>query len=374
MDAAPGEGKWVRVPYEVGAADVGGVSFSAGGLLAAPTGELILTISFRLRKSEAWAPAGYEVGFAQYVVQKAEAKTPAREACELRLTRQGKHITLQSKYLKVRFDRGWLTSLSFGDGELIAAGPKKDVGLRPNFFRALTDNDMSFLNFVPVLTKFAPLRIWRFVSRHLSALRVKAKRLSPSSVRLRVHWSPGACVAYGVRTVFTVHGSGEIEVEHRAGGLVPMLRVGVRLGLRKELARVQWYGRGPGESYCDRKTGQKLRLNEADVADLEHRYMRPQENGHRTDVRSLRFTRPDGAGLRIEGDGGVFEFNAGAHSQERLDDAQHLYELLQDDCIHLCVDGRQRGVGGDMPGSAFLHAPYKLGPGKYGFKFVMKRA
>ena len=138
--------------------------------------------------------------------------------------------------------------------------------------------------------------------------------------------------------------------------------------------RVKWYGRGPGESYCDRKTGQKIRVYEADVADLEHRYMRPQENGHRTDVRSLQLTRPDGAGLRIEADDGVFEFNAGAYSQEQLDEARHLYELLPDGYVHLCVDGRQRGVGGDMPGSAFLHAPYQLKAGKYKYKFVMKRA
>jgi len=374
VDAAPGESVWAEVPYEVDVSPPlplrrhlpqGG----DGGL-----GELILTVSFRLRKSQAWAPAGYEVGFGQYVVQKPEAGGKRQEDGELRMTRQGKLITLQSSKVKVKFHRGWLVSLNFGDGELIAGGPKKQVGLRPNFFRALTDNDMSFLNFVPPLTRFAPLRIWSFASRHLSALRVKAKRLSPSAVRLRVLWSPGACIAYGVRTTFTVHANGEIEVEHRAGGLAPMLRVGMRMGLRKELSRVKWYGRGPGESYCDRKTGQKIRAFEADVADLEHRYMRPQENGHRTDVRSLQFARADGRGLRLEAEGGVFEFNAGAYSQEQLDEAKHLYELLPDDFIHLCVDGRQRGVGGDMPGSAYLHGPYKMKAGKYAYKFVMKRA
>jgi len=146
----------------------------------------------------------------------------------------------------------------------------------------------------------------------------------------------------------------------------------MRMGIDARLSRVKWYGRGPFESHCDRKTGQKIRLNEADVADLEHRYMRPQENGHRTDVRRLEFARADGAGLRIDAHG-VIEFNAGYDSQEKLDEARHLYELLPDDCIHLCVDGRQRGVGGDMPGSAYLHATYKLKAGKYSYKFVMKR-
>jgi len=372
VDAAPGDFVWAQAPYE---------------LERAGDGEIILTVSFRLRRSQAWAPAGYEVGFAQYIVQKQETRGKKQEPGKeqepglLQLTKDRKRITLQSEHIQAVFDRGWLVSLDFGDGELIAAGPKKEVGLRPNFFRALTDNDFSFINFVPWLLRFHPWRLWKRASRHTWAQSVKVKRLDAGRARLKVYWSQWPCLVPfpGNVTTYTVYANGEIEVAHRARGLLPMLRVGLRVGLRRELSHVKWYGRGPGESYCDRKTGQKIRVYEADVADLEHRYMRPQENGHRTDVRGLQLTRADGAGLRMEANapgaaGDVIEFNAGYHSQEKLDEAGHLYELLPDDCIHLCVDGRQRGVGGDMPGAAFLHAPYKLKAGKYSYKFVMKRA
>ena len=360
-DAAPGGCVWAFVPYDLERLDAG---------------EIILTISFRLRRSQVWASAGYEVGFGQFVVTPRSCGAPPSEegGLELSLTKQGKNITLQSENIKVQFEHGWLTSLDLGDGELLAAGPRKKSGLRPNFFRALTDNDFSFINFVPALTKFHPWRIWKWASKHVWAQRVKIKRLSESCVQVKVLW--GHCPSLIARdvTTYTIHASGTIEVGHRARGLLPMLRVGMRLGLKEEISRVKWYGHGPQESYCDRKTGQKIREYEMDAADLEHRYMRPQENGNRTDVRMLQLTRADGAGLRIEAAGDVFGFSAGAYSQEKLDDAKHLYELLPDGYLSLCVDGFHRGVGGDMPGSAFLHKPYKLNAGKYAYGFVIKKA
>ncbi|MDR2688095.1 MAG: DUF4981 domain-containing protein [Oscillospiraceae bacterium] len=361
VDAAPGGCVWAFVPYD---------------LEAAGDGELILTVSFRLRKSQAWAPAGYEAAFGQFVVTPRPAAAPPASEGDLSITKNRKTVTLRSEHIKAAFSHGWLTSLDFGDGELIAAGPKKNIGLRPNFFRALTDNDFSFLNFVPALVKFHPWRLWKWASRHVWAQRVKVKRLDAGSARVKVYWNqcPSLAPFPGNVTTYTVRANGAIEVEHRATGLLPMLRVGMRLGLREELARVKWVGRGPHESACDRKTGQKIREYEMDAADLEHRYMRPQENGGRTDVRSLQLTRPDGCGLRVEACGGAFGFSAGAYSQEKLDDAAHLYELLPDEHLNLCIDGFHRGVGGDMPGSAFLHKPYKIGAGKYSYGFVMMRA
>ena len=382
-DAAPGGSVWAFVPYDTprsfGAppSEEGGLAGdSAGGKNAAPTGELILTISFKLRRSQVWASAGYEVAFGQFILQKQNNAEIKMQNAELIMQKHRKNITLQSDNIKAKFEHGWLTSLDFGDGELIAAGAKKQIGLRPNFFRALTDNDFSFINFAPALTKFHPWRLWKWASKHTWAQSVKIKRLSEGCVQIKVYWNqcPSLVPFPGNVTTYTVHANGAIEVKHRATGLLPMLRVGLRVALRKELSRVKWVGRGPHESHCDRKTGQKIREYEMDAADLEHRYMRPQENGNRTDVRSLQLTRADGTGLRIEASGDAFGFSAGAYTQEKLDDAKHLYELLPDEHLNLCVDGFHRGVGGDMPGSAFLHRPYRLNAGKYEYGFIIKKA
>ena len=149
-----------------------------------------------------------------------------------------------------------------------------------------------------------------------------------------------------------------------------MLKVDVRLGIKSDFDRVEWYGRGPHETYCDRKTGAKIARHAMTVEQLEHRYMRPQENGHRTDVRSLEISDCSGFGIRIDAMDIPFGFNLGFYNPEKLDKAKHLYELDKDGYLTLCLDAAQRGVGGDMPGCAYLHKPYKLKSGKeYSFEF-----
>ncbi|MCL2105621.1 MAG: DUF4981 domain-containing protein [Oscillospiraceae bacterium] len=343
-----------------------------------PEGECMVTFSFQLKNTEAWAPAGYELRFDQFALTPWTAPAIPKTAEPLRLTKSGGTLTLESKDIKASFRRGRLCSLDFGDGELLAAeldggGDWKKRALRPNFYRALTDNDNAFMNFVAPISWMVPLRLWKQSSRLVRArgAGVKIKRLSDSAVKLRVWW--WAPLTTGLRTEFTVHASGAVEVAHRARGwFVPMLKIGMRLGINPALSQAAWYGRGPHESYADRKSGQKIVRHAMPVAELEHRYMRPQENGNRSDARSLSLTREDGRGLRIDA-GTVMEFSVLPYSQETLDAAKHLYELEPEDFLTLNIDARQRGVGGDLPGWALLHEPYKLKPGKYAYQFTMRR-
>ena len=81
----------------------------------------------------------------------------------------------------------------------------------------------------------------------------------------------------------------------------------------------------------------------------------------------------DGGGLRFTALGGrPFGFSAGYYSQEKLEKAEHLFELEQDGFITLNLDAAQRGVGGDLPGNTVLHKPYKLKSGKkHSFEFTI---
>ena len=108
--------------------------------------------------------------------------------------------------------------------------------------------------------------------------------------------------------------------------------------------------------------------------ELEHRYMRPQENGHRTDVRSLALKDNEGNGIIIASMDIPFGFNYGKYTPEELDRAKHLHELKESEYLILSLDAAQRGVGGDMPGCAYLHKPYKLPSGReYTFKFRISK-
>ncbi|MGN0573139.1 MAG: glycoside hydrolase family 2 TIM barrel-domain containing protein [Acutalibacteraceae bacterium] len=327
-------------------------------------GEVILTVSFILKVDKAWAKAGFEQSFSQLVLREecAAKRKPANG--ELKYFQKGGNVSIKGDGFTAKIVSGALASLTYGGKEVIdSASP-----MRPDFFRALTDNDRGYLNFVPAIADIHPLYQWRRTTAQTVARSVKAKS-TPSGVEVTVNWA--APFVSGVSTVYLFSPAGEVTVKHSARGLfLPMLKVGVRLGIKSDFDRAEWYGRGPHETYCDRKTGAKIARHAMTVEQLEHRYMRPQENGHRTDVRSLEISDCSGFGIRIDAMDIPFGFNLGFYNPEKLDKAKHLYELEKDGYLTLCLDAAQRGVGGDMPGCAYLHKPYKLKSGReYSFEF-----
>ena len=319
-----------------------------------PEGEVILTVSFVLNKDKAWAKAGFEHNFCQIILREAPAskKNPARG--DLKFKKNGKDVKIVGKDFTAEIKSGALASLKYGEKEIIEeASP-----LRPDFFRALTDNDAEYLNFVPVIKGIHPHYQWKRTTALTVARSVKAEA-TPSGVKVSVNWS--APFVAGVSTTYLFSPAGEVTVKHSAMGLLlPMLKVGVRMGIKSTLENVEWYGRGPHENYLDRKTGARIARHAMSVDELEHRYMRPQENGHRSDVRNLEVSDASGFGIKIDAMDIPFGFNMGYYNPEKLDKAKHLYELEKDNHITLCIDGAMRGVGGDMPGCAHLHKEYRL--------------
>jgi beta-galactosidase len=162
----------------------------------------------------------------------------------------------------------------------------------------------------------------------------------------------------------------------------------MRAEIPREYAAVSWYGRGPHENYVDRKRGAAIACYAEDAGAMEHRYLRPQENGNRSDVRTFALRRADGTGFCCEAGtdssapASVFRdekstalsFSVQKYSQQKIDKAAHLHELEEDPFLTLNIDGYQRGVGGDLPGCTYLHTPYKLPHGTYAYSFVLRRS
>ena len=125
---------------------------------------------------------------------------------------------------------------------------------------------------------------------------------------------------------------------------------------------VKWYGRGPQETYPDRKTGGKIGIWEKTVNDLEHHYMRPQENGNRVDVRYVELSSHDGEkGLKFTSPCATpLAFSAWHYTQNALEKATHIHNLKHTDITTFNYDLAQMGVGGDMPGDAHVREPYIL--------------
>lgn len=333
-----------------------------------PDGEVILTVAFAQKNDTPWAKAGYEISFNQLMLREVTAAKKRPDVGTLKFAQKGQSVNIIGNGFTAKITAGALSSLAYDGKELIEEG----APLRPDFFRALTDNDRGYLNFAPVFAGVHPLYQWKRTTNQTVASSVKAVS-TPSGVEVTVKWK--APFVAGVSTVYLFSPAGEVTVKHTAAGLfLPMLKVGMRMGIKSTLENVEWYGRGPQETYCDRKTGAKIARHSSTVSALEHRYMRPQENGHRTDVRSLEITDSSGSGIVIDSMDIPFGFNLGYYTPEKLDKATHLFELEKDNCITLCLDAAQRGVGGDMPGCAYLHKPYKLKSGKsYSFEFRISK-
>ncbi|MCL2507899.1 MAG: DUF4981 domain-containing protein [Oscillospiraceae bacterium] len=326
--------------------------------------EALLTLSFRYNSQGVWHKPEDEISFAQFILS--NKPKPAETAPgSAGYVRDGKTITVNAAETKLVFDKGRLTSLDLGGGELLS-GP---MTYRPNFFRALTDNDINFFNFALAFRAFNLLYRWKRASAKIRPSSVKAEQ-NGENVTVAVKWR--SSFVSGVKTVFDISPGGAVTVSHQARGLLlPMLKVGARMSVDAALSNVTWYGRGPHESYTDRKTGQKLATHSAAAEELEHLYMRPQENGNRTDVRRLEITDGKGRGLIVEAED-IINFSLSRYSQEKLDAAWHIDELTPDDYLTLNIDGFTRGVGGDLPGISALRPQYKLRPGKYKYAFTIK--
>ena len=141
--------------------------------------------------------------------------------------------------------------------------------------------------------------------------------------------------------------------------------------MKKEFAHVTWYGRGPHENYIDRKHGARFGLYESSVKNLYFPYVKPQENGNRSDVYCLTIKNNENMGLFVKGDP-TFEFSATHYSLENLTNAKHTTDIKGAPFTTLNIDFRQAGLGGDDSWHPRTHPEYQLHSGKYRFSYTVK--
>jgi hypothetical protein len=164
----------------------------------------------------------------------------------------------------------------------------------------------------------------------------------------------------------------QLNIKHTAvSRFFSLPRAGISLDIPCQdfkTEKAEWYGRGPHENMPDRKSGAVLGAYSLPVASdsrqeesLEHCYMRPQENGSRTDPRALSIR--DGAINVTDLSGRGFIWTLHPYTAGALDEARHIHELQYRPCLTLTLDGEAAGAGGDLPGFACLHSPYILKPG-----------
>jgi beta-galactosidase len=258
---------------------------------------------------------------------------------------------------------GRMISWQYQGKEILLQGPE------PNFWRAPNDND-----FGNGMQKRC--RIWRDAGKRTRLVKIEAKQAAPHQVRLTVRYAIPAGDSIFQQT-FTIWGSGDVVVgNHFKPGtleLPEIPRMGVNLVLHQTFARLSYLGRGPHENYCDRKTSAPVSLYHQTVSQQYHPYIRPQENGNKTDIRWLSLSDSSGTGFLVVGmpllsvSAHHFlnqDFDEGVEKKNR-----HTFHVKPRPLVSLNLDLKQMGVGGDTSWGAKPHPPYQIPVKEYFFSF-----
>jgi beta-galactosidase len=359
LDIAPGASRALEIPFKL--PDREPVSGA----------EYYLNLSFRTWGAAGLLPAGHEVAFHQFQLPIA-APLPAAAALEamppLELEDDETAVTVRGSNFAITLDKGVgvLASYVYDGTELILGGPQ------PNFWRAPTDNDFGG-------DWQRRLALWRDAGARRTVWRVTVMQPAPQLVMIRTRARLEAGRS-SYSTLYTIFGDGAVIVENHFEpgdeGLPRMPRFGMQMTLPRQFSNLEWFGRGPHESYWDRKTSAAVGVYHSTVAESFHPYIRPQENGNKTDVRWMALTNDEGFGLLITGMP-LLSISALHYTIDDLDPGEskqqrHAGELVERDLVNLNIDYKQMGVGGINSWGPTALPRYSLYYGEYRYSFRLQ--
>ncbi len=342
-----------------------------------PGQEAFLTLRFSLAQSTGWAEAGHEVAWEQF--QLPLSSSPAGRQAEtgpVNFFESPVEISVNATDFTAVFNResGSLERLVWQDVDLLKCGP------RLNIWRAATDNDG--FRFQPtmedkLLGQWLAAGLDRLVCRPngFEVLQASAGEQPRQIVRVTTehfYQAAGLEVGFWHGITYTVD-ERQVRLDNVVrcfGNLPPLPRLGIELILPQDFEDFTWLGRGPEESYVDRKAGVAVGLYHGKVDDQYVPYILPQENGNKTDVRWAALRRADGVGLLASGRP-LLEVSVSHFSAADLYAAFHTNELARRPEVYFNLDHRQCGLGGNSCGPRTLDK-YLVLPGEYTFSIVLR--
>ncbi|WP_339813519.1 beta-galactosidase small subunit [Zunongwangia profunda] len=313
---------------------------------------------------------GYVIAKNQIQLQQgSEVKLPVVASEKLKTKNKGKNLIISNIDVEVVFDKetGVLLAYRFKGKNLIKKGPQ------PDFWRAPTDNDFGN-NF----QKRA--RAWKEATDNPKLMDFTSEK-KDGYVEVKTNYQLDS-VSSNLNITYKIYGNGRIEVGNDFqfnGGtekLTSLPKFGNSMVLPLAYDNVEWYGRGPYENYWDRKTSAFVGIYNSSVEDLYVPYIRPQENGYRTDNRWVKLTDNEGNGIKFSGmplisfsalRNPVSDFDPGMEKAQR-----HTTDIKPKDAIYLNIDYKQMGVGGDNSWGAKTWEKYQLKPKNYSYTYFIE--
>jgi beta-galactosidase len=388
-----------------------------------PKAEYFVNIEVTTKQPEPLIPTGHVIAYDQFrTAFRTEGKAYKGSGPKLSASDHDGVVSIASAKLSFVFDtkQGIATSYKVKGTEYFHEG----FGIQPNFWRAPTDNDYG--NGAP-----KRLQVWKQSGKDLAVSDYTIEE-EDGRITLSVHYTLATGNEYIV--AYTVQPSGIINVlalflplkkeaektakseaeltatyspraiaENEAKkNILEVPRIGVRFRLPATMDHIQYFGRGPEENYIDRHKGTLVGLYSAKAWDMYYPYVRPQENGHHTDVRWIAATTTHGNGLLIIAEDKI-EFNALRNSIEDFDAQEsdapyqwenksareitdrdynaakdvlrkqtHAADIVPRNFVEVCLDWRQQGVGGyDSWGSRPIPAATIYSNKEYRWAFTL---
>ena len=334
-----------------------------------PGAEYFLNISFLLGCDTNWARCGHEVAWAQFALPVKTAKKAAaapavvsgRNALEVDEDPESFYVSASNGML-MEFSKtyGKIASLERSGLQLIEDGPVF------NLFRAPTDNDIGFGARFKQEWEAASYHMMR---HHIDDVLADVKKDGTVALEVQAR-SQGVDQRSGIALkylyTFLRDGSFTLELSGKPEGEMPHFpRVGLQLTLPGCMDSAVWFGLGPGEAYSDTKQAQRVGLYKSGADGLYTKYVMPQENGNRTEVRRAAFHDLHLAGLFV---GGLplFDFSLHRFTPADLAAARHPHEVQVRESMTLNLDWKQCGIGtgscgsGTAPEYRIPAAPFKF--------------
>ena len=326
--------------------------------------EYLVTLQFVTPEATPWCDAGHVVAWDQYPISKpgnSSAADSSKSRAVLKETSDAYEITMGEYFGKVDKQSGAVVSLAHNGKELLAKP------LVPNFWKHPNNNQWG--NKYP-----QRLKVWKNAAEERKLIGIAAAQQG-REVTVKAEFElPAVKGNYKLRYDFGGAPSLRVTASYEPGKdkLPTMPRFGMEMAVAKSFGNVAWYGRGPHETYWDRKTGGEIALYEDSVDNWNFDYIRSQDVGNRTDVRWMTITNDEGAGVKISGSQPL-SVSAWPFALEDLEAAKHPHEINQRDFNTVFVDWKLHGVGGDNSWGARTHQQYTLPGGKsYKYQFTIE--
>ena len=318
--------------------------------------EYVITLSFVLKEARSYAEAGHEVAWGQYVYGNiSETKHPEGR---LKVVHGMNGIGIYGDCFSAMFSaiQGGLISYVYGGTELVEKMP------RPNFWRAMTDNDLGSL-------QFKRSAQWKTASEFISAKYHEDGMIKNDMPVVREHRSSveviftfRLCTApeKTVTVSYTVHADSFVDVCMKMPGsseVGELPEYSMMFTMNADFDTLGWYGKGPEETYADRDCG-KIGTYTGKVRDMLAPYLRPQESGAHTGVRAAMVTDGKGHGLIFKGRD--LMVSALHYRPSEIENADHHFDLPKIHYTYVRIGLGQMGVGGDDSWGARVHPRYMI--------------